>query len=1149
MNIMKKTFNWKQKLWKMTRFFLFIAAVQLTALTTLFANEAASQEIKSISIESSWNDITLEDVFSDVQDQTDYTFTYDSKLIENIKVTGVENNDLSLFNLLYYLSGKTGLQFSLEGKNILVYEGVNKLNARRNSINLPSSTELPQALEKLKSSVILQVDSATGDQLISGQVTDETGQPLIAATVRIKETGQGAITDANGQFQLDVVDSAEARTLVISYVGYATQEILIGDQTDFSVQLGLDDSALNEIVVVGYGTQRKSDLVSAVATTDLEKATLSPTTDVNEMLRGRIAGLQVSVGGGSLRPGGTSDIIFRGRSSIEGNTTGIYVVDGVVRNGGIEDINPDDIASIEFLKDASAQAIYGSRAVNGVVLITTKRGKTGEIAVNYHGYRTTRNIERNFDVYSGQEFADLRREAFRTTNADGTFLNDDEIFSDVELESLNNNRFVDWEDELLTTGQIDNHTLGLTAGSENTQVYGSLGYFNEEGIIPSSAYTRSSLRVNVNQKVNEKLSARIDVNLLNEDTERAANVNVIGFSPLGRAFDDNGNVIKFPSGEDGTAISPLWNLQESDHDEIGNDFIVTLLPTYEITDDLTYQLKGSLTRRTSERGQYLSSEHGSGDTDNGIARIDNQLREAYLIENILTYDKTFNDKHSGNLTFVQAVDENDFTRTFTEGTGFINESLGYDGISNAIGSVFVNRDKTRVRTASFMGRARYNLLDKYLVTATLRSDGASVNADEFKWTNNPAVAVAWKLHNEDFLSNANDIDQLKMRVSYGSLANALTRPYTSLFTADEFNYVFNGQSAAGYAPNVILPNQQLRHETITTFNTGLDFSLFNRLLFGSIDYYDSRTKDLLLRRGVPSVTGFQYTFFNAGELQNKGFEIGLQSYVIDKEDLRVSLSTNWSNNSNELIELYNDGEGNEITEDDAYNYFVGQPIGVIRNYQYDGIWQEGDDFANAPQANPDSIDPQPDLRPGDIRVQDINGDGLITLDDRVFTDGNPDWFGSFSTNVNYKGVELLADFYAVKGAQRVNPILSTFNNISAYSGSNNGVQVPYYTPENPSAAFPRPNADSTPKYLNAFAIRDASYLRLRTLNLGYNLPENLLSNLKINNVKVYLTGTNVFTDTDYLGYSPEVNVRNTLSSADTGYPDAKSFTFGIKIQP
>ncbi len=986
---------------------------------------------------------------------------------------------------------------------------------------------------------------AQSQKTITGTVLSaEDNMPLPGASVIVKGTSNGASTDFDGKFTISV--NSNQTTLTVSYIGYKTKDVAITSST-LTVLLTGDASALDEVIVVGYGTQRKSDLVNAVATTDLSKAVLSPTSDVTEMLRGRVAGLQVEVGGGTLRPGGVSEIIFRGRSSIEGNTSAIYVVDGIIRDGGIEDISADDIKSIEVLKDASAQAIYGSRGANGVILVTTKRGSSGKVNVAYHGFVSTKTIERNFDVYSGQEFAQLRREAIRSNNATDQYPNEEDAFSAVELENIANNKFVNWEDELQKNGLVNSQSISVSSGTDLTKVYGSINYFKEDGIIPTSSYTRKNLRLNVDQKINDKFSVNFDLNLLNDDIERAANIDVITTSPLGSAYNPDGSLTRYPSGEDLTATNPLWNLREQNNDEKGNDFVINVTPTWQITKNLQYQLKTNLTRKNSERGQYQSSLSSAGTTDRGIARIDNQLRESYLIENILTYNKEFNADNKFDFTFVQASQEDKFSRTFTQATGFPNESLGYNGITNAIGNVTVERDQTSQRNASFMGRARYNFMDKYLFSATYRADGGSVNAEGNKWAHNPAASFAWKIHNESFLKNVDAIQELKFRASYGSLVNGIKTPYTSLFTAEGENYVFDGETASGYSPSVVLPNADLKFEKITTLNLGLDFSIFNRILTGSIEYYDSRTTDLLLRRPVPSITGYTYTYFNAGELQNTGIEVSLTANIINTDDFKWSVSTNWSNNKNKLIELYNDGNGDPILEDDAYNYYVGQPNGVIRQYQFDGIYQVGDDFANAPQANTESTITQTDLRPGDIRVKDVNEDGKITQDDRVFTDPNPDWFGSLSTTLSYKGFDLLVDFYAVEGATKVNPFLSDYNNGGTLAGKLNGVKVPYYTPENPSTTFPRASYDAAPQYLYTLAIKDASYVRLRTLSLGYTLPESLFSKLSIEQIKFYITGTNLFTNTDYIGYSPEVNIRNTYSNADTGYPDAKSFTFGVKV--
>ncbi|MEO0330801.1 MAG: SusC/RagA family TonB-linked outer membrane protein, partial [Bacteroidota bacterium] len=579
-----------------------IFLVQLVALQFLMADNLKSQSLKEIEIGFHLRNATLEEVFQQLESTTQFRFGYERKILKNDVRISISRANVSVEEVLREVSKKASVKFRRIDDQILVL----KHDRRRAKEDIVATIEVLRA--------------------ITGTVTDASGEPLPGASITLQGTSIGTTTDLNGNFKLEVPDNATS--IVISYIGYQTQDLPLGEATALVVVLQEDTALLDEIVVVGYGTQKKSDIVNAVAVVDTEKGILSPTADVNEMLRGRIAGLQVDVGGGSLRPGGTSDIIFRGRSSIEGNISAIYVVDGIIRDGGIEDVDPDDIESIEFLKDASAQAIYGSRGANGVVLVTTKRGEAGRISVNYHGYVTSRTIERNFDVYSGQEFAQLRREAVRANTAEDMYPNDEDIFSEAELESIANNQFVDWEDQLVRSGFVNSQALSISGGTEKTKVFASANYFEENGIIPTSGYTRKTLRLNVDQSINDKFSLNFDLNLLNDDTERAANVNVITFSPLGQAFDENGELTQFPSGEELSAVNPLWNRREQGHKEKGNDFVINATPVWQITENLQYQLKTNFTRRTSERGQYQSSRSSPGDDVGGIARIDNRLTES-----------------------------------------------------------------------------------------------------------------------------------------------------------------------------------------------------------------------------------------------------------------------------------------------------------------------------------------------------------------------------------------------------------------------------------------------------------------------------------------------------------------------------------------
>ncbi|MEE9349146.1 MAG: SusC/RagA family TonB-linked outer membrane protein [Flavobacteriaceae bacterium] len=986
-------------------------------------------------------------------------------------------------------------------------------------------------------------------QTITGVISSADDDfPLPDVSVVEKGTNNGTITDFDGNYTIKVKENA---TLVFSYLGMKTQEVLVTD-TEISLKLENDGTTLDEIVVVGYGSVKKSDLTGAVSKVDMEKAQVVPTANITEQLRGRVAGVKVDVN--SLRPGGTSKITFRGTRGLGGlsDNDAIYIVDGVEVNAGdITAINQDDIKSIELLKDASAQAIYGSKAGNGVVLITTKRGKSKKMKISYHGFTTSSSIKKNFETYSPEEFAQLRREAKRTLNG-GVYEDDNAIFEPNELQALNDKNFTNWEDEVLRNGSIINNAINISGGSDKTKVFSSLSHYRNNGLIPTSAYNRKTFRLNLDQTITSKLSANFNLALTNTTQDKESEVyNLITLSPLGQSHNDDGTITQYPV-DDNSYVNPLWNIAESNNDVKGNNYSFSFVPKYDITNDLTYKINSNFSKGNNNNGKYLSSLHQYGVSDNGVATISNSLSEKYLVENILTFKKELNDDNKLHLTAVQAIQENKYENLTTIGKGFENEDNGYDGIAYAIGGNSVTRNKSKVNFSSFMGRARYNFKNKYLFTATYRADGASVNKVGSKWVNTTAFAFAWKAHKESFLENIEQINSLKFRVSYGSLPNQAKQSLLSLASAEPYQYIFDGETVTGFLPGNRLVSNDLKHEVTASFNIGTDFNLFNNILEGSVNYYYTTTDDLLLFRTLPAITGFDYTIINGGVVENKGLELELTGNIIQKENFKWSVSATYAHNRNKLVDLYTtDASGNPINDYER-RYIVGESLNPIYAYETDGIWQLGEDWEGSPQGDNNGMGSnQANLDAGSIRVKDINGrdddgnltgipDGKIDDADRKFVDRNPDWFGSFSTNIDFKGFELFADFYTVQGATRQNPYLYSFNQGGTLQGKLNGIKVNYWTPENPSNEFPRPRDLGVDPYLSSLSIKDASYLRLRTLSLGYDFKNFKLSNNRDMDVKVYLTGTNLFTITDYKGYSPEVSAG--------GYPDAKSYTLGLKVK-
>lgn len=964
---------------------------------------------------------------------------------------------------------------------------------------------------------------------VTGMVSENSG-PIPGANIMIKGTTQGVVTDLDGNYSISNV--SEDAVLVYSYIGYLSAEIVVGQQDIIDVNLEEDTQTLDEVVVVGYGTQRKSNVVGSISSVELDEATSIPTTNVSEMLRGRAAGVQVNLG--SARPGGESSIIIRGNVSVAPNgNSPLIIVDGLPFDN-LNDVAPDDIASIEILKDASSTAIYGSRGSNGVILVTTKKGAEGKSTINYHAYTTVQSLTKNFNMYDGSRFIDLRREA-RRNRFTGEYLRDENIFSPFELEAIQNREFVDWEDLVLKDAVLQSHALSFSTGTEKTKIFSSLNYFSQDGIIPNSGYDRGTFKVNLEHKLTDKLTFSGILNYQNStQTQESGGLNYTTISPLARPFTEDNELLKFYLGSSQTAVNPLWDQRESTDESKMNMTDVNLNLTYDILPSLSYTLKTFLRNRNTNRGIYRSSLHSAGDEGiDGLGVLSNTLFKQVLIENIVTYSPQVNENHELDITGVQAFDEQANEYTQTDKSGFTNNALGYNG--NATNLLANQRNVSERRLLSFLARVRYGYLNRYLFEATARADGASVFATNNKWGYFPAVSFAWKVHEESFLENVQAINEMKLRVSYGATGNQGINSLESLGVANDSPYVFGGQTVGGSTASARLPNPDLKWETTTTFNTGIDFRLFNNLFEGTVEYYKANTTDLLLDRSIAGTTGFNVIRFNVGELENRGFEASLNSNFVRKEDFRWTMGLIFSTNKNEIISLTGetDDNGNPIDITDSYGrrLSIGQSINNIWEPKYDGIYQEGDDIAGTGN---------PLAQPGDVRVLDQDGNGQIDNRDRVFINTDPDWYGSITNTFHYKNFELFADVFIVEGATRLNTVLA---NGELWKGAINGIRTKYYTPEFPSTDYPRPKPD-THLHLYPFAVRDASYIRLRTLTLGYTIPSSAFSKVGIQRVKIYATGTNLLTFTDFKSYSPE---QDPLAGNATAFPETRNITIGTNI--
>jgi TonB-linked SusC/RagA family outer membrane protein len=987
---------------------------------------------------------------------------------------------------------------------------------------------------------------------IQGTVKDDQGVTLPGVSVVLDGTQQGTVTDVNGKYAIKV--ASEKSILTFKYIGYLNEQIVIGTKKIINVTLHSSTSNLDEVVVVGYGTQKKSDIISSVASIKPDAATRNVTLDVGEMLRGKAAGVQVTTN--DAGPGGSSNILIRGRSSLKGGNSPIIIADGVPI-GSINDVNPNDIASIEILKDAAAQAIYGARASNGVILITTKRGKAGALTIDYGGYYGTQTINRNFDVYTGQEFAQLKREADRAVN-NNILRSDALIFSSNELDAIAENRSIDWTKEVLQPSTIQNHNLSFSSGTEKTKLYVGSNYQDMQGIVPTTNIQKGTLRINLDQDIKSWLKVGFNTSF---QTSKSNDPGVGGIlrqvvtaSPLGNIYNPDGSYNVRPGGNQ-ESFNPLLNLRETLNDKRSrNDLINVYL-------DLK-PFKGFNNRVNASRRSfnYKESNYNTKLSESGVVNgsasgsLYFQDNREWLLEDIISYNTKIK-KHNLDFTLVGSTTQADYTNFRNSASKIPNDILGIYGLESALVNI-PDIGGNRRRLVSGVGRIQYDYNSKYYLTLSARADGSSVFGADNKWGYFPAVAVGWNIYKEDFLSNFTQLTNLKLRASYGSVGNEAIGPYGSLSLADQRDYLFGANQISGYTPGSTLPNPKLKWETSTTLNLAVDFGLLKDRLSGTVEFYNTETADLLVDRALNSSIGYDRQPYNIGDIQNKGIELQLDGIPVKTKDLTIRTGILFSRNRNLIKKLYDDG-----TDDVGNGWFIGQPIEIYRQPKFIGVWQgtevyPGSAFnattgkwetngAQAPVAKDGNGNPIIDPftgkipTPGDVKLEDRNSDGKINAEDNYITSKFPDWSGSFNLGATFKNFDFSMDLYTVQGVTKNNQFLYDYTAGGDLRGNRNGLKANYWTPENPSNTFPQPNAGTSPPGMYNLGLQDASYWRLQNLTLGFTFPAKITSKLKIANLKIYTTAQNLITSTDYKAYSPEQDLY--------AYPTTKNFIFGLKV--
>lgn len=976
---------------------------------------------------------------------------------------------------------------------------------------------------------ILQLNAFAQEITISGKVTSSRDhETLPGVSIQVKGTAKRTVTDVKGNYRI-TVNSKDV--LLFTYIGFTPEEVPVAQARGnvLNAELNENVTQLSDVVVVGYGTQRKSDVSGSIVSVKSEALNAVPTTSISEMLRGKASGIQITTE--SSRPGGSSNILIRGQRSLSGGNAPLYIVDNVPVNN-INDINSADIASLEILKDAASQAIYGSRAANGVILITTKRGVEGKVSVEYNGYTGVQQLKKNFSLYSPSEWANLRREAFRTENAAGNYEADEVVFDNVMLDVMNNGTPVDWQKFMINDAWSQKHDISIRGGSDKTRIAASFGYFDQDGMVDGAGFKRGTGRLNVDQKISNKISMGANIAYTrNKLTQEDGNLNeYIITTPLAQPYDANGNLQLFVTGENTT--NPKFLNMQTLNETRAERLLFNVFGNFDLFEGFRYRFNASANTRNNEGGTYRTKFYQKGSNIGNSATISTGNYNDYLIENIVSYDRKINTVHQLDVTLVQSVYK-ETSKTFgLTGSQLPTDLLGYNGIASAQVISTPSRSYTDRTLLSYMGRLRYSLMDKYLFTLTGRVDGSTVFGPNNKYGFFPSVSFAWKMEQEEFIRKQEWINQLKLRVNYGQVGNQAISPYTTLGEVNSYPFLFgDGSFQTGYLPNDQLSNPNLKWETTTSLNLGIDFSILRDRISGSAEYYRTDTKDLLVSKSINQSLGYSSMLINLGQVRNKGVELLLNTVPVRTKDLTVGLDFTFTANRNKLIKLagITDAEGNPVN-DLNNNWFIGEPINVYYNYIFDGIWQTTDDIAGSHM---------PEAKPGDIRVKDLNGDNKIDANDRDIIYRDPKWFGSFSATVKYKAFDLALDFYTVQGSIRSNPYLYDFNSGGSLSGKNNGIKVNYWTPENPSNEFPRPRYSSSIQYFSSLGYQDNSYLQFRTATLGYTLPATITKKAGVQRLRVYATGNNLFYKTDYSSYSPEVTAG--------GYPEPRIFLFGLNV--
>ena len=1008
---------------------------------------------------------------------------------------------------------------------------------------------------------------------VSGRVTDQkSGDGLPGVTVLLKGTTNGVSTSSDGAFSLSVPE--KGGTLVFSSVGMTTQERAIGTDSQISVALETDAKKLSEIVVVGYGSQSKVLITGAVTTVDAKQFQGQPVTGIDQALQGRAAGVQVTSGSGT--PGGGVSVRIRGANSISASSEPLYVIDGVPVNTGsysdigvgnqqtnaLADINPNDIASMEILKDASASAIYGSRAANGVVLITTKHGQQGKTKISADVYLGVQQVRKKLAVLNGQQAQDLINESRTNVGLSPRYVTANPVGSQLLFSNANTN----WQDEIFRNANVSNYNLTAAGGDAKTTFLLSGSFFNQDGIILGSGYTRGSGRFNLEHKLSDKVKFGTNMSVSRSTSNRINNDNniygVLSAAVLTGAqtpvYNPDGTYAHDPfnaSVENPVAAALLPTFTSVNTRAIGNTYIQV-----EPVRDLILRSSIGADFLNLQENRFLPSTLNAGRSTSGLANANSRYDVAWLNENTANYSKTFGENHI-SLLLGQSVQKSVQQGIQATSTNFATNLI----TQLAAGAVkqTASSDATSWTLLSYFSRLNYDYKNKYILTAGIRSDGSSRFGANNRYGYFPSVSTAWRVSQESFLIDNPVISELKLRAGYGQTGNFNIGNFSSytLYGVGS-NFLANYNSIAGLGIQQ-LGNPNLTWEKSSQVNVGVDLGVFNNRIVFAANAFKSNTNSLLQNLPLPLTSGFSSITSNVGALENKGLELELTTQNVKHDDFSWTTNFNMSFIRNKVTQLANPSaqypDGAPYAAGFASRVQVGQPLGAFYGYVVDKIYQTADQVAadnNAARAatgKPNTSYQAQATSPGDIRFKDLNGDGIITsADQQVIGSAQPKFFGGINNQLSYKGLDLAFFFQFTSGNSIYNFTRAFAENMSSQFGQL-ATTLDRWTPTNTDTSVPRAAAGDPNQNSRASTrfLEDGSYMRLKTASLGYNLPKAWIGAAHLQNVRVYVAGQNLLTFTKYSGLDPEVSTfsgTNTSMGTDfLTFPQARTYQVGINI--